>query len=291
MLASIRMSSTRKWQNPRAVRNGGATKVAESLLLGEKLRRKVKAGYALGTFSIELSSPSSVAALALAGFDFIVLDMEHSPTGFATLHPLILAAQAAGIPAIVRPWGESPGLIGKILDMGAHGIMAAHVDTAQRAREIVEQTRFPPRGRRGFSPLTGFDALKHPIPTLDRSTYLIVQIEGRKALGQVDQIAAVPGIDAVFVGPYDLALSLGVSPSSPQVVDAARRAAKSVTSDVAMGIYIDDPATCGAWASRRFTLQCVSFDGRMLSNGARLVSESARKSVAARGIRVRKTRK
>ena len=270
------------WRNPHAVGASAAQHSAASLLMGEALRRKVASGCALGTFSIELSSAGSIAALALAGFDFIVLDMEHSATDFSTLQTLILAAHAAGIAALVRPCSESAGVIGKILDMGAHGIMAPHVDTPARAREIVDQTRFPPRGRRGFSPLSRFDALEQPLLELDRSTYLVVQIEGRAALEQIDQIAAVPGIDAVFVGPYDLALSLGVPPNSSELINAARRATKSVPANVAMGIYVDDAATCGMWASRRFTLQCVSFDGRMLANGARLVIEQARKSVTGR---------
>jgi 2-keto-3-deoxy-L-rhamnonate aldolase RhmA len=280
---SKRRAATARWNNPNVVRNGGASRTAEFLLVGERLRRKASAGCALGTFSIELSSPGSIIALALAGFDFVVLDMEHSTTDFSTLESLLLAAHAAGIAALVRPCSLSPGFIGKVLDMGAHGIMAPHIDTAARAREIVEQTRFPPRGRRGFSPLSRFDALRQPLHSLDRATYVVVQIEGSKALQQIEQIAAVPGIDAVFVGPYDLALSLGVPPNSPRVAEAARRVARCVPQHVAMGLYVDDPSTCGAWAARNFTLQCVSFDGRMLANGARQIFDRARKAVNGRG--------
>ena len=272
--ASPRWAS--RWKNPRAVRNPGATRISESVRLGAQLRRKAAAGWALGTFLIELPTPASLTALSLAGFDFVILDMEHSPTDFSMLAPLISAAHAVGIAALVRICGEDTGTIGKILDMGAHGIVAPHVDTAARARAIVEQARFPPRGRRGFSPLTRFDALQEPLTELDESTYVVVQIEGRKALDHVSDIAAVPGVDAVFVGPYDLALSLGVPPGSPPVFAVARRLAKSVPREVALGIYIDDPARCSAWAARRFALQCVSFDGRMLSDGARSVVERAR---------------
>ncbi len=107
----------------------------------------------------------------------------------------------------------------------------------------------------------------------------MLQIEGRKALEQVGRIAAVPGVDAVFVGPYDLALSLGVPPGSSGVIAAAERIAKQVPAGVALGIYIDDPVTCGAWARRGFTLQCVSFDARMLASGARAVVDQARRSM------------
>lgn len=271
-------NTARNWKNPRAVRNAAARHVAGSLQLGTRLRRKASAGWALGTFLIELPSPATLTALSLAGFDFVVLDMEHSAIDCSTLEPLILAAQAAGLSALVRTWGEDSGLIGKVLDMGAHGIMVPHVESADRARAVVDQARFPPRGQRGFSPLTKFESLGHPLRALDDSTFVIVQIEGREALQQAGRIAAVAGIDAVFVGPYDLALSLGVAPGSTQVLAAATRIARSVPRGVSLGIYIDDPAKCAAWAARRFAVQCVSFDGRMLSDGARQVVAQAKRS-------------
>jgi len=274
--------NAKKWKNPLFVKSAGARKVADSLLLGEKLRRKSASGWALGTFLIELPTPASLSTIAVAGFDFVVIDMEHSSVDFSTLEPLILAAHAAGLPALVRTWGEDTGLIGKVLDLGAHGIMAPHVDTPERARAIVEQARFAPHGHRGFSPLTKYDSLSEPLRALDKSTYVVVQIEGRRALERVSRIASVPGIDALFVGPYDLALSLGVPPGSARVFSAAERIAKDVPPGVALGIYIDDPAKCGTWAARGFALQCVSFDGRMLANGARTVVERAQLGMGKR---------
>ena len=110
----------------------------------------------------------------------------------------------------------------------------------------------------------------------------MIQIEGRRALERVAKIAAVPGIDAVFVGPYDLALSMGVAPGSDEATAAAEKIARQVPAHVALGIYIDDPESCGDWAERRFALQCVSFDGRMLSLGARSVAEQARRGIPRR---------
>jgi 2-keto-3-deoxy-L-rhamnonate aldolase RhmA len=157
--------------------------------------------------------------------------------------------------------------------------MAARVESAERARAVVEQARFAPLGNRGFSPLTKYDALSEPLRALDESTYVVVQIEGRRGLESIAEIAAVRGIDAVFVGPYDLALSLGVPPGSPQVFSAAGKLAKAVPAHVALGIYIDDPAKCGDWGAQRFALQCVSFDGRMLATGARAIAAQARQAM------------
>lgn len=270
------------WINPRFVKSEQSSRLAEALLRGNKLRLKARSGWALGTFLIELPTPATLGALSRAGFDFVVLDMEHSSIGFSALETLIAAGHAAGVAVLVRTWGEDTGLIGKVLDMGAHGIMAPHIDTPERARAIVEQTRYKPVGNRGFSPLMKFDVLEKPLQMLNDATYVVVQIEGKDALARAGEIAAVPGIDAVFVGPYDLALSLGVPPGSAEVRHAAERLAKSVPQNVDLGIYIDDPATCGAWAARRFALQCVSFDGRMLADAALNVVGQARQSLPVR---------
>jgi 2-keto-3-deoxy-L-rhamnonate aldolase RhmA len=276
---SEKSESAKTWRNPSFVEGAAADTVAASLLLGGALREKVRSGLALGTFVIDIPDPSTLTAVAVAGFEFAVLDMEHSPVDFGRLEALLNAGRAAGLPMLVRPWGKDTGLIGKILDMGAHGIMVPHVGTPERARKIVEQARFAPLGKRGFSPLAKFDSMEEPLRALDESTYVVVQIEGREAIGRVSEIAAVPGIDAIFVGPYDLALSLDVPPGSKKVVAAAERIANAVPAELGVGIYIDDPATVGAWQSRGFSLQCVSFDGRMMASGARSVVTAARGSV------------
>jgi len=265
-----------RWKNPSFVETASARSVAETLVRGERLRELVAQGLALGSFVIEQPNASTLTALALAGFDFVILDMEHSSIGLSSLEHLIIAGQAAGLIVLVRPFGQDPSLIGKLLDMGAHGVMAPHVDTPERAREIVRAARFAPHGSRGFSPLTKFDCLEEPLETLGSASYVVVQVEGKEGLNRASEIAAVEGVDALFIGPYDLSLSLGVSPGSPEVQAAAERIARSVPDRVALGIYVDDPARSAAWAARRFALQCVSFDGRMLAEGARSVVATAR---------------
>jgi 2-keto-3-deoxy-L-rhamnonate aldolase RhmA len=271
-------SDARSWKNPNAVSGAAAARVADALTLGRTLRGKAASGLALGSFVIDCPAPATVTALALAGFDFAVLDMEHSAIDLVRLEGLLAAAQVAGLPAIVRPWNTEAGLIGKILDLGAHGIMAPHVDSAAQARSIVEQCRYPPRGSRGVCPLSKYDALAEPLRMLDESVYVILQIEGRSGIERIADIADVPGIDALFVGPYDLAMSLGVAPGSAQVFEAAGRLSGSVTGGPALGIYLDDPHRCGDWVARRFALQVVSFDGRLLADAARGAAAAARAS-------------
>jgi 2-keto-3-deoxy-L-rhamnonate aldolase RhmA len=272
---SQQSDAANSWNNPLAVANAGADRLSAGLTAGLGLRRKAQSGRALGTFLIELPCAATLQTLALAGFDFVVLDMEHSGVDFARLEFLIAAGHSAGLALLVRTWSNDPGLIGKALDLGANGILAPHVETAAHARLIVEQARFAPRGRRGFSPLTKYDSLPQPFLELDAATYLVVQIEGESALNSVREIAAVPGIDAIFVGPYDLALSMNVQPGSAAVLAAAEIVAAAVPAQMTLGIYIDDPARCRDWSSRGFVLQCVSFDGRMLANGARTITQRA----------------
>lgn len=269
----------RSWKNPNRVAGAAAERIAANLTLGQVLREKTDAGLALGSFVIECPTPAAIQALALAGFDFAVLDMEHSSIDLGRLEVLILAAHAAGLPVLVRPWSADAGLIGKLLDLGAHGVLAPHVDSAERARAVVDQCRYPPRGNRGVCPLSKYDALAEPLRMLDTGVFVVMQIEGRAGIERLADIAAVPGVDALFVGPYDLAMSLGVVPGSPQVFDAAEKLARLVTTGPALGIYLDDPGKCGSWAARRFALQVVSFDGRLLADAARATASQARASI------------
>lgn len=110
---------------------------------------------------------------------------------------------------------------------------------------------------------------------MNESTYVVIQAEGRAALDRIADIAGVAGIDAIFVGPYDLALSLGVEPGSAPVYEAAQAMAEQVPESMALGIYLDDPGSSDRWAERGFSLQCIGFDGRMLADGARDVLRRA----------------
>lgn len=270
------------WRNPSFIENAAARQIAANLTQGARLRQMTASGTALGTFVIESPVPATLHALALAGFDFVVLDMEHSAVDFSRLELLLAAAQASGLATLVRPWGEDSGLIGKVLDMGASGIMVPHVDSPGRARAVVAQSRYAPHGSRGVCPLTKYDSLAEPLRSLGDSAYVVAQIEGREAIERIGEIAAVPGLDAVFVGPYDLAMSLGVPPGSPPVFAAAEELAQAVPRGPTLGIYVDDPARCADWAARRFALQVVSFDGRMLANAARAVVARARSGMGGR---------
>ena len=200
---------------------------------------------ALGPFMI-CTDPAMVEAAGHAGYDFVLLDMEHGTTTFETLPNLIRAANVAGVCPVVRVPRGSDIWIDQALDVGAGAVMIPQIDTAEQARTAVAAAKFSPIGNRGtcrFVRSAGFGA----IPGKDyfakaQDTVVIVQAEGRKALENLDEILDVPGIDVVFVGPYDLSSSLGHvgEIDHPEVIEAIKEIiAKAAAKGVKVGCFAD----------------------------------------------------
>jgi 2-keto-3-deoxy-L-rhamnonate aldolase RhmA len=255
-----------------------AERVHAALTGGQALRDAYGRGTVLGTFLIELPTPRTVRGLALAGFDFVVLDLEHSPFGIEGLVGLVAEAQAVGVPTLVRVAGLDPGAIGKVLDLGVCGVMIPHVRDVNDAAEAVRCARYAPLGERGVAPLIGHAAAWTVDGDAGGSVLVVVQIEGPDAVDHAAEIAATPGVDGVFVGPFDLAQAIGAGRDveSPGVLAAAERVAGEAEGHTMLGIYVDEPARSRAWSERGFRLQCVGFDGRMLLDGAKGVLSQAR---------------
>jgi len=154
-----------------------------------------------------------VEALGGLGFDWVLIDMQHGCMEYEGALDMIRAADIAGITPIVRvPWNE-PGIIGRVLDAGALGVLVPMIQTAQDAKDMVAASMYPPLGRRSFGPIR--------VNTRDGAGYVleankrvavIPMIETAEALECVEEIAAVEGVDALFVGPFDLSISLGLMP-------------------------------------------------------------------------------
>lgn len=181
------------------------------------LREIIKNGeIVLGTMLSEFGCPNLVRIMKTGGFAFVIIDCEHGPFDFSQLSAMIAVGNSIGMPVLVRIPGIERGYITKILDMGADGFLIPMVNTAEEARKIVEFSKYAPVGKRGISTTrahTGY----HP-PKLDNymksangRTILLVQIETAEAVEHAEEIAAVPGIDALIVGPSDLSSDLGVA--------------------------------------------------------------------------------
>lgn len=178
-----------------------------------KVKRKLNNGeQTLGIF-LHFYAPSIVEMLGHAGFDFVVLDNEHGGFTDPEIEHLIRAAECADIVPIVR-LSYDPSAIQKALDRGARGIQVPMVNTKEQAEIIVRKAKYPPYGERGtsysirpakFGKLSGETYLDHE----NENTFIIVQIESSEAVHNFEEIIAVPGIDAAFIGPLDLSISMG----------------------------------------------------------------------------------
>lgn len=184
-------------------------------------------GVPLGTW-LKLPAVESAEIVAHAGFDFVVVDLEHAPLAMETAYRLISTSAALGVTPLVRVPDHTPSTIQKVLDAGAHGVLVPHVDTPEQARLVARATRFPPRGDRGAGG-TSRAGRWGTLPTagyLDRGNraLCIPQLESRDAVLAAEHILALDDVDAIFVGTADLGLSLGLPPTDPAVAELVQHA-------------------------------------------------------------------
>ena len=209
------------------------------------MRARLRAGEPMiGLAACVLRSAEILVLARSAGFDWLLVDMEHTPVTIGEAGALATAGQAAGFPVLVRVGGPDHPDLARVLDCGAEGVVVPHVDSAAQARRIVGLCRFGPIGRRSLpSPLARFGFRMPPAGEMMRATedatLVVAMIESASGLAEVDAIAAVPGLDALMVGANDLADGLGLTGclDHPAVRDAfARVAAATSRHGLAFGV-------------------------------------------------------
>lgn len=235
---------------------------------------------ALGTW-VKLPAMESVELVAQAGFDFVVIDLEHSAMSTESAYRQIGVAALAGVSPIVRVPNLDAGLVGRLLDAGAEGIMLPHVDTVGHAQDAVRAMRFPPLGERGVGPTSragAWGALPREeyVRFAQEEVVLIAQIESATAAASADAIAAVPGVDALLVGAADLSMSEQLPESDPAVVALVRRTVRAAS---ARGKPIGNSGPATANAVRYASDAGFSFT--LMSNDASLLGSAAAAAVAA----------
>ena len=165
----------------------------------------------LGIWST-LAAPSVAELLLGCGFDWVLIDTEHSPNELPGVIEHLRIAEARGVPAVVRPSWNDAVQVKRLMDQGAQSLLFPYVQNAEEAAAAVAATRFPPHGNRGVSGGSrgaGYGLWPDYFKRYADEVCVIVQIETIEALGSLDKIAAVPGVDGVFIGPADLAASMG----------------------------------------------------------------------------------
>lgn len=171
-------------------------------------------GNAIGTF-VKFCDPASVEILALAGFDFFVLDTEHVGMDRQELLHILRAAEASGITPIVRVKENNQVEILQNLDFGYLGVQVPNVDTPEQAARLVESVKYTPLGNRGLSPSVraccyGAMPVREYTEAANRETLIVSHCETVECVNNLDAILQVDGIDVIFIGPMDLSQSLGI---------------------------------------------------------------------------------
>ena len=218
---------------------------------------------------LSLPSPEIAEICAEAGFDWLFLDMEHGLLDFEAVQRMIQAV-AGRSACVVRVPANEPAWITKALDTGADGLIFPHINRAEEARAAVDAARYSPEGSRsiGLARAQGYGArVADCLKGANKEIVLVAQAEHIAAAGNIEDILSVEGVDAVFVGPFDLSASLGIpgQTSDPRVREAIGRIGKACASRrVPAGIFSRDALTARNAAAEGFSLLCVSTDTLLL---------------------------
>jgi 4-hydroxy-2-oxoheptanedioate aldolase len=247
------------------------------------LRRRILAGeVTFGAFA-GLASPIAAEILGRTGLDWALLDLEHSTLTETDLLPGIYALQTTPATALVRVEEGTRLRIGRALDFGAEGVMIPRLETVEQAADAVSWMRFPPDGMRGLALSTrgaGQSSVAHAdVHRLNALPIGIFQIESPTAVANADAMAALDGVDVLFVGPTDLSHSLGVPgqfhhPTFLTAIDTVAAACRA--HGKAAGILLKGAEDVPAHLDRGYTFIGLGSDGGWISNGARVVLEMAR---------------
>jgi 4-hydroxy-2-oxoheptanedioate aldolase len=230
-----------------------------------------------------LANPYTAEICARAGYDWLMFDAEHAPNTVQTLLAQLQAVAPFPVEPVARPPVGDPAVIKQYLDIGFRTLLIPMVESAQQAERLVAATRFPPAGIRGVASATsrasGFGADPDYLARTHEDICLLVQIESKAALDQIEAIAAVPGVDGLFIGPADLAGSLGFlgRPRDPVVqaaiadaLDRIRRCGRP------SGIFALDPEDAARRIAEGVAFVSLGTDIGLLSGGAKALLRTCR---------------
>lgn len=220
-------------------------------------------------------SPAVAEICAGSGLDWLLIDMEHAPNGLESVLAQLQAVAAYPVTPVVRVPSNDPVTLKQVLDLGAQTVLVPMVSSAAEARAAVEAVRYPPRGRRGvgsaLSRSARWNRVEDYLSDADEHVALVVQVETAMGVEAAAEIAAVDGVDGVFVGPSDLAASLGRlgEQRHPDVVAAVLRTFEAVRSaGKPVGANTFDPAAAREYVAAGASFVLVGADVTLLAQGS-----------------------
>lgn len=247
-------------------------------------RQALQSGRSLVGVWAVLNSSAVIEGLCWSGFDWIMIDNEHAPTDLNdTLSHLRATGGTPTIPMVRPPWNDAV-LIKQYLDIGVQTLMLPHVQSAEEAAAAVSATRYPPFGERGVALMhraSRYGRTPEYLKSAANDLFVIVQIESEKALGNLGEIIAVEGIDAIFFGPGDLSANMGYlsQPDHPDVlvkIDDARKKVQSLGKFA--GVLATSPETAARHIESGFNFVSVATDGGLLFAAADKTASTHRRT-------------
>ncbi|MEV1295718.1 aldolase/citrate lyase family protein [Pseudonocardia sp. NPDC049635] len=222
---------------------------------------------------VKIPAVEVIEVLATAGVDFVVVDREHGAIDLRAMNAMIAVGHALGLPVFVRVPGHAPAEVQPALDAGASGVFVPHVDDRARALEVVDACRFPPLGHRHGSPTNragdwGTVDVAELVRRGNEGVMLVAQVETPDAVANIEGILDVAGVDAVFIGPFDLALSSGLAAASPDFVTLVEQVERAAAGRTALGGVA--PATrADDLVAKGYSFVLVGADTTLLADSAR----------------------
>ena len=243
-----------------------------------KIKEMWKSGGAAVNGWLAIPSGFSAETMAQAGWDSVTVDMQHGVQDYMSMVHCFQAMQSHPVLPMVRvPWNE-PGIIGKVLDAGAYGVICPMISTPQQAKDFVSYCRYPPDGARSNGPIragiygvsTGYQK------TANQEILCIPMIETQEAVGNIEAILDVPGIDAIYIGPSDLGFSYGMIPildrEEPQILEIYDKLLRETSKrGIAAGVHCGSAKYAKRAIGMGFKLVTVSNDSGLLLTMAKQV--------------------
>jgi 2-keto-3-deoxy-L-rhamnonate aldolase RhmA len=242
-----------------------------------RVKKMLKAGQTcIGTMVSSYRSPQISQLLAVSGWNYFIMDTEHCFFDYEGLADILTVARTEEIVPLVRVTANTYPLLARALDIGAMGVICPHVETADDVKLIVNSCKYAPEGERGLS-MSNIHLAHRRVTSREyvewsnANTLVVVQPETQRALDNIDHILAVPGVDAVMIGPNDLSLSLGVvgDLKHPKMVAAYERVIASCQKHgVAPGIHLTEADQAKEWLGRGMRFFTFRNDVRFLMDGS-----------------------